>query len=198
MHLPVVTLGTEHRASAINTLASAFQDDPALGWIQHDNAKRSRALPTLFRWLFDAHLGAGRILGTAHAEAVTLWFTPGRIHSPPALRLQDAVRLLGAFGPRVARAALVSYCIERHFPPGENWWYLRYAAVRPDQQGKGLGGALIRAGIAEAAAQRLPVFLETCKPGNVAIYRSLGFRIHSEWDVPFGGPHFWTMARPLS
>lgn len=193
----IVSLDTRHRAEALHALVEAFRDDPGLSWIQPDDHRRYRALPTLFQWLLDTHLAHGHLLGTPDATAVALWFQPDCIHTPPPLRLPDVLRMANAFGVRIGHALLISHCIERHLPPGEDWWYLRYVAVRPDQQGKGLGGAVIRAGIAQARERGLPVFLETCKPDNMQIYRSLGFRVHSEWDVPLGGPHFWTMVRPV-
>ena len=39
--------------------------------------------------------------------------------------------------------------------------------------------------------------LETAKETNVAIYLRLGFAIIDTWQVPGGGPKFWTMRRPL-
>ena len=81
---------------------------------------------------------------------------------------------------------------------GEDWYYLRYAGVRPDCQGQGLGGLTIRAGIAEATAAGKPTLLETATEGNVGIYLRLGFAVHEEWDVPAkDGPHFWSMSRPV-
>ena len=72
---------------------------------------------------------------------------------------------------------------------------LRYAAVRPDAQGKGWGGRAIRAGIAEANRIGVDTCLETAEESNIAIYQRLGFAIVDEWQVP-GGPRFWTMIRP--
>ena len=72
--------------------------------------------------------------------------------------------------------------------------YLKMAGVRPDCQGKGLGGLAIRAGLAEAAGLGVPAVLETATPSNVGLYQRLGFATLSEWDVAGGGPHFWTMT----
>ena len=54
----------------------------------------------------------------------------------------------------------------------------------------------MRAGVARAAEQGLGVLLETATPDNVAIYTRLGFEIIEEWQVPDGGPQFWTMVHP--
>ena len=59
----------------------------------------------------------------------------------------------------------------------------------------GGSGAAIRAGLDKADAAGIPALLETATERNVGLYTSLGFEILSEWDVPKGGPHFWTMLR---
>jgi hypothetical protein len=48
--------------------------------------------------------------------------------------------------------------------------------------------------IALANEMGVDTCLETATPANVALYRSLGFEVVREWDVPHG-PHFWTMVR---
>jgi ribosomal protein S18 acetylase RimI-like enzyme len=85
--------------------------------------------------------------------------------------------------------------MDAHHPKGITYFYLHYAGVLPEHQGKGWGGAAIRAGLDKADAAGIPALLETATERNVGLYTSLGFEILSEWDVPKGGPHFWTMMR---
>jgi GNAT superfamily N-acetyltransferase len=87
----------------------------------------------------------------------------------------------------------VSHAIKSHYPRGVAYWYLDYAAVRPEHQGKGWGAAFIREGLARALSDGLPPYLETAKQSNLALYRKLGFKLIGSWDVPKGGPHFWSM-----
>ncbi len=198
MDRTVIRLGPQHRSAAVATLAAAFQDDPAVSWIIPDAAERTRRLPRMFSWLWDDHQRHGIALGTPGCEAVTLWRLPGKVHHHDPLWPPELLRLLGIFGRRILRASTVGGAIGVHLPPGEDWYYLRYAGVRPDCQGQGLGGLTIRAGIAEAATAGKPALLETATRTNVGIYLRLGFAVHEEWDVPArGGPHFWSMSRVL-
>lgn len=183
------------RREAVETLALAFQDDPALQWMIPDAAARRRRLPRFFDWLFSDHLRHGMILAAPAREAVTLWRLPGKVHHHDPVTPAELWRMLRIFGPTIGRADRVGRQLARHVPAGEDHLYLRYAAVRPDAQGKGWGGCAIRAGIAEANRLGVDVCLETAKPSNVAIYQRLGFGIVDEWQVP-GGPRFWTMLRP--
>ncbi|MDP3907772.1 GNAT family N-acetyltransferase [Novosphingobium sp.] len=197
MDTPIITLDETHRAAAVATLAAAFQNDPAVSWIIPDPAARARRLRLMYDWLFSDHLAHGLILGTPDVAAVTLWREPGKVHLRSRLTPPHVLHLLRIFGPCIMRAAKVGDSIDAHLLRGEGRYYLRYAGVRPDCQGKGLGGRTIRAGLARAAQAGVPAVLETATASNVGLYQRLGFVIREEWDVPGReGPHFWTMEHP--
>ena len=52
---------------------------------------------------------------------------------------------------------------------------LDYLAVHPENQGKGIGTALVQSGIRHAEQLRLPIFILAFKAGR-SIYERLGFR----------------------
>jgi ribosomal protein S18 acetylase RimI-like enzyme len=83
--------------------------------------------------------------------------------------------------------------MESHYPKNKSYWYLHYAGVRPEHQGRGWGSAAIRQGLTRARTAGFSVYLETAKESNVALYCKLGFKLVDEWNVPKGGPHFWSM-----
>jgi ribosomal protein S18 acetylase RimI-like enzyme len=95
--------------------------------------------------------------------------------------------------PRWVAGLAVSHATDSHHPQGIDYWYLHYAAVRPEHQGQGWGGAAIREGLTRARSERLPVYLETTKESSVALYLKLGLKVVGEWDVSKAGPHFWSM-----
>ena len=189
----IIRLGDEHREPAVATLAAAFQDDPAVAFMMPDPASRPARLTRLYRWMFAEHLKNGILLGTAGAEVVTLWRPPGAVHLHEPIWHPGALRFLPIFGRYIPRAIRLDDAIRAHLPGDEAWLYLRVAGVRPECQGKGLGGLAIRAGLAEAAARGVPAVLETATASNVGLYQNLGYAVVSEWQVPSGGPGFWTM-----
>ena len=190
----IIRLDTSHRAAAISTLAAAFQNDPAIIWMIPDSAARPRRLARLMGWMVDEHLANGLVLGTADAGVVTLWRPPGVMHLKEPLWHPANLRFVPIFGRYILRAIALDDAVHAALPCEERWFYLRMAGVQPERQGKGLGGLAIRAGLAEAAARGVSSVLETATPGNVGLYQRLGYEVSSEWDVPGGGPHFWTMA----
>lgn len=183
------------QVALVETLAQAFQTDPALSWILPDPDHRARALRSLFRTLVPADMRAGLALRAAGDEAAALWRAPGQAHSGAFEFLRTVVPLVATFGTALPRGLKVQEGIDARRPKGR-FWYLHYVGVRTGHQGKGHGGRIIRAQTAAADAEGLPCWLETATPENVPLYERLGFVTQGEWDVAGGGPHFWGMMRP--
>jgi ribosomal protein S18 acetylase RimI-like enzyme len=177
----------------VETLSSAFQHDPALSWILPDSTQRRFRLPKLFDIVVRSDLSAGSALRSESCEAVTLWRAPGKAQVGLIETLLSGLGYFQTFGAALGRAKTVLRAMESHHPNGDSYWYLHYAGVRPEHQGKGWGSAAIRHGLTRAQAEGLPVYLETAKESKVALYRKLGFKLVGDWDVPKGGPHFWSM-----
>jgi predicted N-acetyltransferase YhbS len=67
---------------------------------------------------------------------------------------------------------------------------LDYMAVHPENQGKGIGTALVESGMKQAENMGLDIFVMAFKAGR-GVYRRLGFRIEQELvqdDSIYGGP----------
>lgn len=194
------TIGQAERVqlpAVMETLAQAFQTDPALSWILPDPDHRARALRSLFHVLVPADVRAGVALRSDGDEAAALWRAPGQAHSGTLEFLRSVLPLIATFGTALPRGLKVQGSIDAHRPKGR-FWYLHYVGVRPAHQGKGHGGRIIRAQTAVADAEGVPCWLETATPENVPLYERLGFVTQIEWDVPGGGPHFWGLMRPVS
>jgi GNAT superfamily N-acetyltransferase len=187
--------GAHNQAALIETLAQAFQTDPALAWILPEPDHRARALRSLFRTLVPADMRAGIALRSAGDEAAALWRAPGQAHGGMLEFLRTMLPLIATFGTALPRGLKVQGSIDAHRPTGR-FWYLHYVGVRREHQGKGHGGRIIRAQTAVADTEGLSCWLETATPQNVPLYERLGFVTHVEWDVSGGGPHFWGMMRP--
>ena len=180
-------------ARMVETLSSAFQHDPALSWILPDPAQRQLRLPKLFDLVVRSDLAAGSALRSNAFEVVTLWRAPGKAHVGLVETLLSGLGYFRTFGAALGRAKAVLRAMESNHPKGDSYWYLHYAGVRPEHQGKGWGSATILQGLTWARSEGLPVYLETAKESNVGLYRKLGFKLVGEWDVSKGGPHFWSM-----
>ncbi len=173
-------------------LAAAFVDDPPLAWILPDPADRQARLTAFFEPIIKGSMRHGLALRAPGGEAVTLWRLPGRIHPGFWETFSGMPAFVRALGDGAKRAQALSRSL-RAREPDFPYWYLQFAGVAPALKGKGWGGRAVRAGLAQARAAGMPVYLETSKAENVAFYRHLGFGQLQEWDVPEGGPHVWSM-----
>ncbi|MEO7688763.1 MAG: GNAT family N-acetyltransferase [Sphingomonas sp.] len=190
---PVRVADNRDRAAIAATLARAFGEDPATSFIFPDPVRRAKQLPKLFALLFDEDVHGMRLV-TAGGEAATLWRGPGRIRTSRLDLLREALPLLAIFGTALGRALAVSDAIDMHMPSGD-FWYLHIAGCNPAAQGKGFGGAAVRAGLDRIAASGLPTYLETPLERNISFYQGMGFEVTADWVVPKGGPRFWSMWR---
>lgn len=194
--LPAIRPATPaDRAAVAAMLARAFADDPAMAFIFPDPDVRMKRMPRLFALLFDTDGPTGMRLVTQGGEAATLWRAPGTAKTGLWEMIRHAPAMLHALGGAVGRALRVANAIDALHPAGA-FWYLHIAGCDPAHQGRGIGGAIVRDGLSRVADAGLPCYLETPLEKNVGFYRGLGFELTDIWDVPGGGPRFWSMLRP--
>jgi GNAT superfamily N-acetyltransferase len=194
--ISVRTAQVTDKGRIIQLLARAFADDPALSYIFPNPEFRHRQLFKFFKLILASQSGIEAIdvaseSGTIGAAAI--WRGPGQWQTSNATMLRLIWPLLTTFGTALPRALRVQAALDAHHPRRAHW-YLAILGTDPRQQGKGLGGATVRARLAQCDTAALPAALETATEANLAIYRSLGFAVTGEFDVP-GGPHFWEMWR---
>ena len=67
--------------------------------------------------------------------------------------------------------------------PGEHI-YLQVIAVKPEHQGKGMGGRMLRHVLERADADSIPCYLETFGDDHVALYRHFGFEVAGSGMIP--------------
>lgn len=189
--------GAADTPAIVELLAGAFFPDPAMRHILPDDRTRPERLRRFFAMtrrieplpgLTDVALDE-----TGAPVAAALWRPPGAWQNGPGTILANLPALLRIFGTRVGVALRVNAALEAHHPKPPHW-YLQIAGCHPAKQGRGYGGAAIRARLARLDAEGLPAALETATESNLALYRSLGFEVTDTFEaVP--GLTFWEMWR---
>jgi ribosomal protein S18 acetylase RimI-like enzyme len=206
----VVPLEGRREVAAGALLARAFADDPLARYLFPRGPQRASRL----RWHYTALVRYGRLAGAVDAvesppapggrrglpEGVAVWHREDdpavdravRLHWLQRSGLLDAPAVLGAetFGKVVAMVGQLDGH-RRLAVPGAHW-YLNQVGVHPARRGRGTGSALLRPGLARAAAAGLPCYLETFGAGNLAFYRRLGFEVLVADVEPTSGLPFWT------
>lgn len=174
-------------------MASAFHDDPVLGWLMPDLHKRPARLRRFFGIeLRHVALPRGRVWTTTDRNGAALVMPPGKWRVPPHATLLEG----RAFGVNVARAARLGLAMEwRHARNmREPHYYVRDVGVLPEMQGRGLGSALIGPTIEHCDRKGLPAYLEASSERSAALYERLGFELIAELKVA-DSPTLWLMRR---
>jgi GNAT superfamily N-acetyltransferase len=174
-------------------LAEAFFDDPVFGWLMGDESKRRARLRRYFGIdLRHLTLPRGRVWATSDLTGAALSLPPGKWRVPPHVSLLQG----SAFGVQIARAARLGATMEwRHMRlVREPHYYVRDIGVHPEEQGKGLGGALMRPTLDRCDREGVPAYIEASSERSAALYERLGFEHIEELRVG-GSPPLRLMLR---
>lgn len=180
MTTPLIEVATPaHRAAAVATVVAAFAADPAFRFFCPDDTTYLQDAEAIAAGLFDARVGHGTVWVADGGAAVAMWDGPGAPSSShtPTGRFAVYEHAVAAVMPKYPR------------------WYLGVLACHPEHRGRRLARAAMAPGLRRAADDGLPALLETSNPGNVEVYRSVGFEV-LEHLVVDGGPPVWIMRRP--
>ncbi len=175
--LPVdVTIATpDDRERVLGTIIAAFEDDPFLRLAFPDADDYAKYAPEFFGTLFDRRVERTTVWLANGGEAVALWDPPGVPHG------EDPTSGL----PKASKAVIDAYEESVHdVMPALPHWYLGVLATDPAARGRGLARAVLRQGLSHAASAALPAVLETTNPGNLEIYRKLGWHVIGEAAEP--------------
>jgi len=184
--------------TATTTLTRAFTDEPMFVWVIPDPQHRAHALRVMNRGPLKYGLCYGHVTQSHEGRAVAAWLPPGR-----AITAGGMLRC-GVFGMRFRvgfRASRRFACANevlgrihvKHVP--EAHWYLMVVGVDPELQGRGIGSALVKEGLARADQDNAPCYLETSEERNLAFYERFGFTVVETATLGPGGPRGWAMRR---
>lgn len=178
------------------TLQRAFFDDPIISWMLPDEERRRRTGPIGWRsWLEILYLPKDHVYTNDARTGAALWSPPGTWKVPASLQMRMAPRLVRIFGVRRLPLLIRGLSLLEHkHPDDEPHYTLGVLGTDPDQQGKGIGGALIQPVLERCDAEGVGAYLESSKERNVPYYRRFGFEVTEEFTLP-EGPPVWGMWR---
>jgi GNAT superfamily N-acetyltransferase len=190
----VRTVTPADHADVTAALSGAFYDDPVFRWIYPDDARRQAVLPDFFA-VFTAAIGRhGVSQALGHGIGGALWVPPGEAVVEEA-EAEAFVEGVLALAPEDAERGLACFTLLEEHHPHEPAWYLNLLGVVPEEQGKGHGGAMLRAATERCDRDGSPAYLEATSLDNRRLYERHGFRVVEELVLPDGGPSLWAMWR---
>jgi ribosomal protein S18 acetylase RimI-like enzyme len=173
-------------------LGRAFAHDPMTQWPFDGNAS-VETITSIFALLYEHPVELGLVWEAGDGAGVAVWVPPGAAELLSASDEAAREKYEPLMPDRGERYREMWGWLEAYV--AEDAWYLDAIGVDPSRQRSGVGGALIRHGLALAAKDGAPAFLETSVATNVPYYERFGFNVVDQGDAPSGGPHIWFMRR---
>ncbi|MCR6690466.1 GNAT family N-acetyltransferase [Cellulomonas sp.] len=176
-------------APAVRTvLARAYHDNPLMRWVLPDERTRDDACAAWLGPSVDRYVALGGVdvlVEDDEVVAAAAWREPGLDAQHPVLRtLPTGPGVLAALvGPERAADVLARLGAAAAWAPAVPAPYLNYLAVRPEQQGAGLGARLLEHRLRRYDAVGVPTWLGTTDPRNVPFYARLGFAVVGEVEL---------------
>ncbi|HET7718014.1 MAG TPA: GNAT family N-acetyltransferase [Bauldia sp.] len=179
------------RYEVVATLVAAFRDDRAARALYPTDLEYVRFFPGFLMAFGGPAFANGTVDQDAEGRAAALWFSPGVRPDGEAVMNHLEVSVPASRLAPLARG----YESRANARPEEPHWYLTWMGVVPEAQGMGIGGALLREGLARAAAEGMPVYLEATTRRAAAFYARHGFATRATICLP-RYPEIITMWRP--
>ena len=175
-------------------LGDAFSNDPVVNWL----TPKASIYPALFRVeaesLYRKH---DHVLINSDHTGAALWLPAGVSLKAPfhwrSITTLFSLIFAGGLGTLKRGAELEKVFADNH--PTEPHFYLHAVGAALNNQGKGIGSALLKTGLAACDAQGMPAYLESTNPRNNPLYERYGFKVIGEATLSGDGPTVWFMYR---
>jgi GNAT superfamily N-acetyltransferase len=169
--LPFSPVAAGEQARAVETLVSAFIDDPVERWLYPELSAYLTCFPRFVAAFAGPAFDAGTVWKLIDVAAVALWLGPGVDADGDAV----VSVLAETVSTDLHADAFATLAQMDAAHPRYPHWYLPWLGVEPAQQGRGLGGRLLEQCLAIVDKSGLPAYLETPNPCTVPFYKRHGF-----------------------
>lgn len=178
-----------------DVLALAFNDDPPTRWIlPDDNSRQALLAKGLHLWVRKLWFPLGECLTTANVVGAAAWIPPGGWEISPLRQLLLLPGMAMIFGRSTAKVISAMLALEANHPK-EAHFYLPFAGVNPEWQGKGIGTSLLLPVLERCDREGIPAYLEASSATNRRLYERHGFVVTEEFSFGDGAPPLWRMWR---
>jgi len=169
--LPFSPVRKDEHAKALDTLVSAFSDDPVERWLYPETQEYLTHFPEFLAALGGRAFDEQTVWHLGDFAAVAMWLPPDTEPDADAI----ATVLTHSVSPEKHgdTFSVLDQMDAAH--PEYLHWYLPWFGVETGRQGRGLGGQLMSHCLEIVDASHLPAYLETPNPRNISFYERHGF-----------------------
>lgn len=196
MPLNARVAGPSDLDAIVGTITDAFHGDPVWSWAFPDEARRPEQFRRWWPLFVEDPLSQGFTWMAERAETIAVWTPPGMPELSDAAEARIPTVLHDLLGTRSRMVLEGLLQFDAAHPHDEPHYYLSFVATQTPHRGQGIGEQLLAQNLEVVDGARMPAYLESSNPKNVARYERLGFRPHTEFTLPDNGPTVTTMWRP--
>ena len=190
----VIRAGQDSTGALSQVIADAFHDLDVSRWLLPVPAIRRRVFPAYFQLAVEHAMTHGEVYTTPGLTAVALWLPMADELPPPPDGYAD--RLAAITTPWTGQFRAFDTALGHHHPAGQAHHYLPILAVRPDQQHRGTGTALLTAHHATLDQDAIPAYLEASDARTRDLYLRHGYQLRLDAPIRLpDGPAMWPMWR---
>ena len=173
---------------AAASLTEAFLEDPVLSYLFEDEEYRPLLLSAFFANRLASRVKTDRLLLPSGYEkfAAALWETPDKNSENDSSFSGAIAAAVTVLGEQWLSDRLVNLGPLFEAKPETKHWYLSFIGTRPEARGKGLASTLITEITETCDKDKIPAYLESSNPENVALYEKHGFEVTGEVTLKNG------------
>lgn len=200
MQIEIIKLDPLQINRASEVLSASFFDYPMFTFYFPDPQRRTRYLPWYFKNILRTALRYGAVNTTPDVSGVIFTLPPGHTKISIWEYIQCGF-LLTSFmlGFRNYKRSMECEdfvgATQIELMKNRPHYYLWGLAVNPRQKAQGIGAALMQPLLAQANAQKMPIYLETHDEKNVRYYQKHGFDLLYTTCIPKYQLPIWCMLR---
>lgn len=186
----IFAAGAAHAMSAVAAVTMGFSTDPVARWFYSEPAQYFGWFPGFVRAFAGSAIGHGTAFCATGFAGTAMWLPPGVGPDEDAI-----IALVWDSIPDEKQASVFSLFEQMEAGhPKEPHWYLPMIGVDTNQQGNGIGSALMKYALDRIDEEGLPAYLESSNPRNISLYRRFGFEVVGEIQAG-GSPPLIPMLR---
>lgn len=169
----------------VDILTQSFADNKSVNYIVKQDNKKIQRLGRLMEYSFDYCYWFGQILLSDDKQACALIIFPDKKRTTLKSIIADLKLITSCMGIANLKKAMQREKTIKQKHPDTLFTYLWFIGVKPENQNKGAGTALLHEIITASKKDNRPVLLETSVERNLPWYKNNGFEAYAELDFGY-------------
>ena len=175
----------DKRKTVIDILCSSFDKNTSVNYTIKQDSQREERLKELMNYSFLIAKKFGEIFLSKDLAGCALVLYPEKKKTTISSLWLDLNLVFNVIGfSRIGKIISKEKKIKENHPSG-GYMHLWFIGVTPQEQGKGVGSALLQQIIRKSEILKKPIYLETSNPGNLEFYKKMGFEVFKEINVGY-------------